>query len=175
MKENVELLELLEKKELLMTLPLLNFLYPELTIDGYSDLLDEVMKSGRYRQLLVKINGQPVGVSGFWIGTKIWSGKYLEIDHFVVDSAFRSRGIGELMVSYLKEEAIAENEAVPTNLLSSKFVPLGLTDEEISLLVDFIENGLRDPNLMRYQPEGLPSGFCTPNNDAVSRSDVGCN
>jgi GNAT superfamily N-acetyltransferase len=109
MKENVELLELSEKHELLTTLPLLNFLYPELTSEGYADLLDEVMKSGRYRQLLVKFNGQPVGVSGFWIGTKIWSGKYLEIDHFVVDSAYRSKGIGEQIVRYLKEKAIAEN------------------------------------------------------------------
>jgi len=127
MKENVELVELSEKKELLMTLPLLNFLYPELTINRYSDLLDEVIKSGRYRQLLVKLNGQPVGVSGFWVGTKVWSGKYLEIDHFVVDSAFRSRGIGELMVRYLKEEAIAENcqmlalDAYTDNFPAQKF------------------------------------------------------
>jgi cytochrome c peroxidase len=74
-----------------------------------------------------------------------------------------------------KNTGIAENENVPADALSSMFVPLNLTDDEIASLVDFIKNGLYDPNLMRYQPNGLPSGFCTPNNDAVSRADVGCN
>jgi cytochrome c peroxidase len=74
-----------------------------------------------------------------------------------------------------KNTAIAENENVSTDALSNKFVPLNLTDDEIAYLVDFIENGLHDPNLMRYQPNSLPSEFCTPNNDAASRADVGCN
>jgi cytochrome c peroxidase len=73
-----------------------------------------------------------------------------------------------------KNLAIPESN-IDTTYLSPYFIPLGLTDEEILQLVDFIENGLHDPNLKRYEPASLPSGLCFPNNDAISRSDLGCN
>jgi len=79
----------------------------------------------------------------------------------------------EEVVRY-KNLAISEAN-IDTTYLSPYFVPLGLTNEEILQLVDFIENGLYDPNLKRYEPESLPSGFCFPNNDAISRVDLGCN
>ena len=31
-----------------------------------------------------------------------------------------------------------------------------------------------DPDLMRYEPESLPSGLCVINNDPTSGSDLGC-
>ena len=42
-------------------------------------------------------------------------------------------------------------------------------------LVAFLENGLRDPNLNRYQPEEVLSGNCFPNNDQQSKAELGCN
>lgn len=71
-----------------------------------------------------------------------------------------------------------KNAAVPDNQvdnLSDFFVSLNLTDEEVRLIAEFIKNGLYDPNLIRYSPSALPSGFCFPNNDPVSRVDRGCN
>jgi len=41
-------------------------------------------------------------------------------------------------------------------------------------LVEFLENGLYDPNLIRYKPEVTMSGNCFPNNDLQSRMDMGC-
>ncbi len=52
--------------------------------------------------------------------------------------------------------------------------PNSLTDLEISDLVDFLRNGLYDENYVRYVPGTLPSGNCTPNNDEMSRDDLGC-
>ncbi|NNF01580.1 MAG: cytochrome-c peroxidase, partial [Bacteroidia bacterium] len=73
-----------------------------------------------------------------------------------------------------KNKGQAENEDVPEDKLADEFHPLNLTSEEISAITDFIENGLRDPNLSRYQPYALPSGNCFPNNDALSKIDLGC-
>lgn len=73
-----------------------------------------------------------------------------------------------------KNKAIPENHKVMQGLLSSEFVPLGLSDEEITSLVDFIENALYDDNLERFVPENLPSGNCFPNNDNLSKADLGC-
>ncbi len=45
------------------------------------------------------------GVAGAWIATKIWCGRYLEIDNLVVDPAQRSAGIGSLLITRIEEIA----------------------------------------------------------------------
>ena len=73
-----------------------------------------------------------------------------------------------------KNNGIAENANIPQSVLSSEFKPLGLSETEIDKITDFIENGLYDDNLDRYVPGALPSGNCFPNNDEVSKADLGC-
>ncbi len=93
------------------------------------------------------------------------------------DSPFYGHGSSfknvEEVVRY-KNEAIAENTVVLESQLAADFVPLGLNEQEILDLSNFIENALHDPNLQRYVPESLPSGNCFPNNDTVSKADLGC-
>ncbi|MDP4826878.1 MAG: cytochrome-c peroxidase [Flavobacteriales bacterium] len=73
-----------------------------------------------------------------------------------------------------KNAAVPQNSMVPASQLAADFHPLGLTENEITDLVNFIENALYDANLMRYVPDALPSGNCFPNNDAISIIDQGC-
>ncbi len=77
------------------------------------------------------------------------------------------------LVEY-KDKAIKENPNVPDSQMSDKFNPVNLTEEEKGYLVDFLAEGLRDPDLTRYAPTSLPSGLCFPNNDPQSRLDLGC-
>lgn len=73
-----------------------------------------------------------------------------------------------------KNEGISENPLVPEDQLSQSFHSLGLTNNEITLITEFIKEGLYDPDLKRYEPTSLPSGQCFPNNDALSRVDLQC-
>lgn len=73
-----------------------------------------------------------------------------------------------------KNLAQAENEIVSKAQLSKQFKPLNLSQEEIDQITAFLERGLRDPNLWRYVPNRLPSGNCFPNNDDISKADLGC-
>ncbi len=73
-----------------------------------------------------------------------------------------------------KNNAVPENDIVPSGQISEHFVPLDLSDSEITDLVNFLENGLYDGDLFRYVPLELPSGNCIPNNDPVSQLDQGC-
>ena len=72
-----------------------------------------------------------------------------------------------------KNAALAENAKVPVAKLDPAFKPLGLSETEIDQITAFIEKGLHDPNLDRYVPAAIPSGFAFPNNDAQSRIDLG--
>ena len=77
------------------------------------------------------------------------------------------------VVAY-KNAAIPENPNVPEHLLSQEFRPLGLSETEIEAITQFLATGLRDPDLDRYVPVRVTSGRCFPNDDAVSRADLGC-
>ncbi len=82
------------------------------------------------------------------------------------------RSIREV-VSY-KNLGIKENAAVPSEALSSHFVPLHLTEGEVDKITSFIEHALFDPNLDRFTPKSLPSNLCFPNADQQSIEDLGC-
>jgi cytochrome c peroxidase len=73
-----------------------------------------------------------------------------------------------------KVDAVPQHPQVEISDLDYRFTPLDLTEDEIANLVAFLENGLRDPELMRYVPESLPSGNCPVNNDEISRQELGC-
>lgn len=79
----------------------------------------------------------------------------------------------EEVIQY-KNNAVAENQTVPTTQLSSMFQPLNLSDSQIEAITTFVENALYDSNLQRYVPDALPSGNCFPNADTVSSQDMGC-
>lgn len=50
-------------------------------------------------------NSSLVGLAGAWIATKIWCGRYLEIDNLVVAASHRSSGIGSQLISHLETVA----------------------------------------------------------------------
>ncbi|GAA6166402.1 cytochrome-c peroxidase [Sessilibacter corallicola] len=63
---------------------------------------------------------------------------------------------------------------LPEGVLDSRVVPLGLSEQEIDDLTAFLETALYDPNLERFVPSSVPSGNCTPVNDAIAQIDLSC-
>ena len=71
-----QLKELTTIEEMVAQLPIIKQLYPDYTIEKYKSLLEQMVPNN-YKQLIVVQENQTVGLAGFWIGTKLWSGKYL--------------------------------------------------------------------------------------------------
>ena len=107
MNNEITLKELTSVEEMLETFDLLKILYPDLTTDRYTELLEEIIPHN-YKQIAAYHKDKIVGVSGFWIATKIWSGKYLEMDNVIIERGYRSNGIGDQFVKYLKQKATDE-------------------------------------------------------------------
>jgi GNAT superfamily N-acetyltransferase len=101
----IQLKERTTKAEMLQQLPLIQQLYPEFTEQIYSDLLDEMLPNN-YKQVVAFENEIAVGLSGFWVGTKLWCGKYLELDNVIVHPNHRSKGVGKLLTEFLNQKAI---------------------------------------------------------------------
>ena len=106
--------ELIDKEEMLKNLPVLQDLYPSLTLSEYSSELD-LMLPHNYGQVGVFEGDICLGLSGFWIGTKLWCGKYLELDNIVVSKTQRSQGIGKLLFDFIHKKAL-ENDCTMLSL-----------------------------------------------------------
>ncbi|WP_411031960.1 cytochrome-c peroxidase [Spongiimicrobium sp. 3-5] len=77
------------------------------------------------------------------------------------------------VVAY-KNNGNKQNDRVPNDRLAEEFGNIDLNQEEIEDLTAFLTVALRDPNLERYVPEEVLSGFCFPANDAQAKEELGC-
>lgn len=122
----MEIRILSQKAEMLAHLDIVKQLYPEFTFEKYGTLLDEMLKAN-YQQVIVTKNNKTIALTGVWIGTKLWSGKYIEIDSFVVDEDFRGQKIGDILIKEVHKIAEKEGanqivlDAFTTNFTAGKF------------------------------------------------------
>lgn len=112
--------------EILSQIEMIKFLYPNMTQERYkSFLIDMIPKE--YKQVAVFNEDKCVGLTGFWFGTKLWTGKYLEIDNFIVHPDYRKNGIGKLLTDFIDEKAKELNctcvvlDAFTGNFVAHKF------------------------------------------------------
>jgi GNAT superfamily N-acetyltransferase len=100
----LEIKELTTLKEMLSNIEVIRFLYPTFTLEKYESYLVDMIPHN-YKQVAVFENEICVAVSGFWSGTKLWSGKYIEIDNFIVHPEHRSKGLGKMMTDCIDAKA----------------------------------------------------------------------
>ncbi|WP_345143868.1 GNAT family N-acetyltransferase [Flavobacterium ginsengiterrae] len=100
----MELRELTTIQEMLDQIETIRFLYPNITIEKYESYLSEMIPHN-YTQIAVFENEVCLGITGCWSATKLWTGKYLEIDNFVVNPEHRSKGIGKMLTDFVEQKA----------------------------------------------------------------------
>jgi ribosomal protein S18 acetylase RimI-like enzyme len=88
--------------------PLIKAHNPKMTKTLFRDRLTAMLPLG-YRALAAFQGEAMVAVSGFWIRTRFWCGKQLDVDNFFVDEACRSGGVGAQMLGWLEQKALAED------------------------------------------------------------------
>ena len=105
----MEIIECKEKKEFLDNYTILKLLYtkdlyPHFTQAAYEAMLPDLLSEG-YRQLMACIDGEVVGVAGFSRITRLYIGKVMRINDFVLIEEYRSQGIGKKLLHYIESEA----------------------------------------------------------------------
>jgi GNAT superfamily N-acetyltransferase len=100
----LHLIELTTKEEMLAQYDVMLHLYTNFTYEKYDAYLTDMIPHN-YKQIAVFEGDACVGLSGLWSGTKLWSGKYLEIDNFIVHPDHRKKGIGKMMTDYVDAKA----------------------------------------------------------------------
>ena len=108
--------ELVTLPEMLAQHPLIQQLNPAMSSAQYEQLLLQMLPN-KYRMVGIFEGDECIGLSGFWISTKLYSGKYLEIDNFVVHTAHRSKQLGKQLSDWL--HALAKEEGCQTIMLDA--------------------------------------------------------
>lgn len=84
---------------------LIKQLNPEITEEMYLSRLPAMIKAG-YSQVIIRDpEDHIIALSGIWINTKIYCGKYLEMDNVVVDMLVRASGVGSILFTHVEEMA----------------------------------------------------------------------
>jgi GNAT superfamily N-acetyltransferase len=104
MKGKLLIEEVKDKNEMLSFHSLIKQLNPKLKKVEYKVMLDDMLAHG-YRMAAVYDGEKCAGLSGFWIATKIYSGKYVELDNVVIDKNYRNKGIGKKLCDWILKEA----------------------------------------------------------------------
>jgi GNAT superfamily N-acetyltransferase len=103
----VDIKELSTIEEMLTNIEVMYFLYPTFTVEKYEGYLKEMVPHN-YKQVAIYENNQCIAVTGYWTGFKLWCGKYIEIDNFIVHPDHRSKGLGKMLTDYVDAKALEE-------------------------------------------------------------------
>ena len=116
--------EIKEGKEILAFLPLLHQLQPGLSAAQMQRCLDDMLPAG-YRFFAVYDGIEIAGCTGLWKNSKFYCGRFLEIDNFVVDVRYRSKGVGKFITDFLSRLAKEENKSAHAFYEREGFVKRG--------------------------------------------------
>ena len=122
----MRILELTTKEAMLEQLSIIQNLYADFTLEKYESLLNEMLPIN-YKQLIIQENDETIGLAGFWIASKLWCGRYLELDNVIVHPNHRSKGIGKVITEYLVQKAIDNDctmavlDVYTVNFVAQKF------------------------------------------------------
>ncbi len=100
----MEIKELTTLSEMLSQIEIIKFLYPKMTPQRYQSFLLEMLPHN-YKQVAIFENEKCIALTGFWVGTKLWTGKYIEIDNFIVHPEYRQKGIGQQLTDFIAKKA----------------------------------------------------------------------
>lgn len=126
METEVKIIEVQTVEEMMHNFHLLVQLTPSLNLETYRQHLENMIPHNYY-QIVARSGEKIIGVSGYWIATKLYCGKYFEIDNFIVDEPYRSLGIGHLLIQKLESIALANHcdvmmlDAYLQNIQAHKF------------------------------------------------------
>lgn len=116
----------LQTDELHMTLALLSTFYPALDRETLLRRLEAIAVLN-WRCVGAFEGADLVGLSGCWLNTRLYCGKYLYIDHFIVEGGRRCKGVGAQLLGYLKSLACDQGceqvclDTFVTNSLAQSF------------------------------------------------------
>src|SRR5688572_10952975 len=89
-----------KKEDIMLGFPIINQFYDKMDVATYESYIDEMTAGNNYFMLAAFLGPKLVGVAGFWILTRFYCGRYVQIGNMVVDKQYRNSGVGKILLNY---------------------------------------------------------------------------
>ena len=96
--------KLIDSEKIEIIIPFLQLLDPTLTNEELKVRLPKMI-ANNYSCIGVYDNEKLIGISGFWLIQKYYTGQYIEPDNVVIDPEYRNKGLGEIMSKWIDNYA----------------------------------------------------------------------
>ncbi len=88
---------------------ILRHMYSNLSYEDYLIMLNEMVNKGYAMMGVFISDGSCIACLGYWIGYRLYSGKFIQIDNLLVTEQYRNKKAGNILVSRIKEIAKENN------------------------------------------------------------------
>lgn len=105
LSDNIVIRNLESFDEIKLAYPLVSQMYPNMSLETFEFYVKEMMENNGFRSIAAFLDNKMVGVSGYWVFTMLYCGRYLQASNIVVDKNLRNRRIGSKILYYLEEKA----------------------------------------------------------------------
>ncbi len=110
--ENINF-KIIEKENIFDIIPLLQVINDKTPLELLKKRVLE-MSTQNYECAVMYDNNKLIGICGIWYMTRHYIGKSMEVDHVVIDSSYRSQGLGNIffkwIYNYAKEKGCEASE-----------------------------------------------------------------
>ena len=96
--------KLITKSEIADVFPILIQHHKHISETDFLKCIDEILVEKNYQMIASYIDDEMVGIAGYWVLTRFYSGKYIQVGNMVVDEKHRNAGIGKTMLKFIEDE-----------------------------------------------------------------------
>lgn len=106
------------KSEIVVVFPILTQHHKHIKYEDFLKFIDEILSEENYQMIGAYIDNKLVGIAGYWILTRFYSGKYVQVGNMVVDDNHRNNGVGKTLLSFI--ENIGKKQGCEHFILDSR-------------------------------------------------------
>jgi GNAT superfamily N-acetyltransferase len=101
--------EISDKKTLLDAFALLKEIYPKMKKQQFLNYCQYMIDNSQIKFLGAFTNNKLVAVASYWIGVRLHSGKFIQIDNMITSRKHRNKQIATKLLNFVKEIGKKEN------------------------------------------------------------------
>ncbi|MFT6332261.1 MAG: GNAT superfamily N-acetyltransferase [Lentimonas sp.] len=102
--ENLTIKKLNSKEEISLTFPILIQHHNHIKKEDFFKFIDDISEEKNYQMIGAYLEEKLVGIAGYWILTRFYSGKYVQVGNMVIDEKYRNLGIGKNLLEFIENE-----------------------------------------------------------------------
>ena len=92
------------KEQIAETFPILIQHHAHIEKDDFLKYIDDILAEKNYQMIGAYKEDEMVGIAGYWVLTRFYSGKYVQVGNMVVDKNHRNLGIGKELLYFIENE-----------------------------------------------------------------------